>query len=228
MKKIAIMLALLILIMPLTALAKMNIATPIYTPSTGESFSSSSAIKINNPDTNGQTTIKIVNAEIQNIQKMSFNHSKLHIMAEIQNTGRVDANNVNFELVYKPIDYLIGPTVEIKDNSGPNPVNKIKPGEKHKKVLNFIVNIYDFFPIGPFPVDEVGEFKEMEFYIIAQGDNTNQVKPVFLSFIPKEEDDLWTSEVKETVKEIEKPIKVENVFNRMIKKVDLAKVKLFN
>lgn len=205
--------------MPLS-LAKMNIATPIYTPSTGGSFSSSTPVREVRPPTT--TTIKVANAEIHNIQKMSFAHSKLHIMAEIENTGSVDANNVNFELVYQPTDYLIGPTVEITDNSGQNPIGKIRPG--HKRTLNFIVDIYDFFPMGPFPVDEIGEFREMEFYIKASGDNTNNVKSAVLSFIPKEEDDIWFPEVVEETKE---PVK-ETMFNRMIKKVNLNRVNIFN
>ena len=187
MKKTITIIALLILMLMPVVLAKMNVATPVdLAPSRQGTHTSNSAIRLNYPEANTKchTTIKVANAEIHNIPKMSFAHSKLHIKAEIQNTGDADAKNIYYELVYQPTDYLIGPTVVIHAAPGNpgSPIDKIKPG--HKKNLNFIVDIYDFFLIGPF---ESGEFEEMEFYIKAVGDNTNNVKSRVMSFIPIEE-----------------------------------------
>ena len=186
MNKILTILALLMLFIVPLALGRAvekQIATPMEF--IGHSTTSHSSInKIKTPDPELTTTIKVANAEIHNIQQMSFAHSKLHIKAEIQNTGDADAKNIYYELVYQPTDYLIGPTVVIHAAPGNpgSPIDKIKPG--HKKNLNFIVDIYDFFLIGPF---ESGEFEEMEFYIKAVGDNTNNVKSRVMSFIPIEE-----------------------------------------
>ena len=228
MKKTITILALLIfMLMPLT-LAKMDLrlAEPISIDNSRlSSFSSSSAIRMHYPEENTrceQTTIKVANAEIHNIPQMSFKYSKIHIKAEIVNTGCADAKNVYFELHYKPDDYLMGPTIEIQSSPASQPISKIKVGDQHKKELNFMVELHNFYPFGPFPADNLPQ--HMLFYVTTHGDNTNSVKSRVLEFSPIEEAEAMPIEEPEKAKE---PVK-EITINKIIKKVDLAKVRLFN
>ena len=150
--------------------------------------------------------------------EVSHDFSRLIIFGKVKNLGDYTAGNVWVKLHYTPDDYEMGPDISAF------PCFMIPLGnvwEDSWKPFFFVVELEDFYPFGPFPEDGLED--GIKFYVKAMGNNFNQRKSQVMEFLPIEEVEPAEEEV------VEEPIKEEPVkpFKRLIKKVDLTKVKLF-